>query len=256
MSSQLTSSEKSARTQTMLAAGNLWQVKESAKALKNMEKTNVENARNIKETNAALNDIKADIKKVNMAIEKQTQLAGEGVEIAKKSLMIQKYEAFKKDEDRIRKKEKETTKNNIEQLSKYRRDAFFHLKQELDELESSDASNLEKYFSIESINAMVKKYNFSTKLTDDLFEKQLIHDSLIKLKQLNKILKTFNNQEKSDFNAIAKILEHDEESDIIKLKKERDGLSNNYDKEINILKKSTDFEYFLKNYSGIISKLK
>jgi hypothetical protein len=256
MPSQLTSSEKSQKTQTILAAGTLWEVKESSKSLKNMEKTNIENANNIKQTNAALNDIKADIKAVNMAIKEQTRLAEEGTEIAKESLMVQKFEALKQDEDRIKSKEKETTKNNVEQQSKYRRDAFFHLKQELDELESSEASNLEKYFSIASINAMFKEYKFSTKLTDDLFEKQLIHDSLIKVKELNKIVSIFSSQEKSDFNAITKIMEHDEESEIIELKKERNRLSNNYEKEIDILKKSQDFGYILKTYSRIIKKLK
>ena len=253
MSDSLTSSEKNQKTQNILQAGTLWEVKESAKALKNMEKINAENSKQIQHTNDSLNEIKAQMK---LGIEQQKLIAEEGNKIATESLMIQKSEVLKNDENRIKQELKEIDKENLEQLSKHRKDAFFHLKQELDDLEKSTVSNLEKYFSLESIKVMLKKYKFSTNLTDDLIEKQLVHDSLTKVKELDKVVKNFNKQEKLDFNAIAMIMEHDEENEVLKLKKERENLIGESKERINVLKKSNDFKYVLKNYSSIIKKLK
>jgi len=249
MSDSLTSSEKNQKTQNILQAGTLWEVKESAKALKNMEKINAENSKQIQHTNDSLNEIKTQMK---LGIEQQKQ----GNKIATESLMIQKSEVLKNDENRIKKQLKEIDKENLEQLSKCRKDAFFHLKQELDELEASTVSNLEKYFSLESIKVMLKKYKFSTKLTDDLIEKKLVHDSLRKVKELDKLIKSFNKQEELDFNAIAMIMDYDEENEVLKLKKERKNLIGESKERINVLKKSDDFKYIFKNYSSIIKKLK
>lgn len=253
MSDSLTSSEKNQKTQNILQAGTLWEVKESAKALKNMEKINAENSKQIQHTNDSLNEIKAQMK---LGIEQQKLIAEEGNKIATESLMIQKAEVLKNDENRIKKQLKEIDKENVEQLSKYRKDAFFHLKQELDELEASTVSNLEKYFSLESIKVMLKKYKFSTKLTDDLIEKKLVHDSLRKVKELDKLIKSFNKQEELDFNAIAMIMDYDEENEVLKLKKERKNLIGESKERINVIKKSDDFKYIFKNYSSIIKKLK
>jgi len=249
MPDSLTSLEKNQKTQNILQAGTLWEVKESAKALKNMEKINAENSKQIQHTNDSLNEIKTQMK---LGIEQQKQ----GNKIATESLMIQKSEVLKNDENRIKKQLKEIDKENVEQLSKYRKDAFFHLKQELDELEASTVSNLEKYFSLESIKVMLKKYKFSTKLTDDLIEKKLVHDSLRKVKELDKLIKSFNKQEELDFNAIAMIMDYDEENEVLKLKKERKNLIGESKERINVLKKSDDFKYIFKNYSSIIKKLK
>ena len=63
-------------------------------------------------------------------------------------------------------------KKEMKEENKYRKDAFFHLSNELQELESSKISRLEKYFSIASKSLMNKIKLIQ--ITDDFGKKKLL----------------------------------------------------------------------------------
>ena len=138
----------------------------------------------------------------------------------------------------------------------FRRDAFFHLSEELLELESSKVSNLEKYFSIMSVSSLMDKYEISTSLTDDLSEKKIIQDTLGKIKDLEQsILNKFSKQDNSDLNAVFEIMEEDEELQINNLEKEKSKI----DKilvEINEVKKSKSLAQIVAQHKSIVKEIK
>ena len=102
--------------------------------------------------------LNSSIKEQNLLITKGVEIAQESLEVAQESLLVQKYVALQQDRDRILNRQKEIYKDNLEQKSKYLREAFFQLKNELDELVNPQITSLEKYLSTLAIQEMFKQY--------------------------------------------------------------------------------------------------
>lgn len=236
-----TLSEKQQRTANILAAGNLWYGRKSAIALEKMNEVNAQSVQQTKITNAKLTDISNNIEQLN--------------QIASEQLRIQKINAARQEQRYAEEDARRIEKENKEQENSFRKDAFFHLDKELIELEKSKISNLEKYFSVMSINAMIDKYKISTSLTNELNEKKIISDTLDKIAHLEKnILNNFKEQDHSDLEVILEVMEEDEEVEITRLKAERLGIEG-IDKEIDEIKKSNEFSKIIKRYQHIVQNI-
>ena len=238
----------------------LWSNKGSNRSLKQIKKNTAETVKELNKTNAHLKAIDKEIKELNLSIEEQNLLLKKGIEIAKESLLVQRYIALQQDKDRIYNRQKEISKHNLEQQSKFLREAFFQLKQELDLLEKPKVSNLEKYLSTESISLMLSHHKVSTKLTDDLFEKQLIQDSFNKLKEINKnSLIEFDRQDKSDIKLIKMIVKNEiniEEKKLSDLQNKRKSMNKNYKSQIKNLNETQNLAFILRNHPKIVTKVK
>ena len=245
---------------TGLLMAAIWEKKSSSRSLSQIKKNTAATAKELVKTNAYLKEINIEMKSLNLNIEEQNRLIQKGIEIAQESLLVQKYIALQQDKDRIYNRQKEISKHNLEQQSKYLREAFFQLKQELDLLKKSKVSNLEKYLSTESIHVMLDHHKITTKLTDDLFEKQLIQDSFNKIKEIrNNSLKELNSQDKSDIKLIQMIVNNEinnEENKLLNLQNKRNSLNINYKKKIKNLKETQNFSFILKTYPKIVIKIK
>ena len=238
----------------------LWSNKGSNRSLNQIKKNTAETVKELNKTNAHLKAIDKEIKELNLSIEEQNLLLKKGIEIAKESLLVQRYIALQQDKDRIYNRQKEISKHNLEQQSKFLREAFFQLKQELDLLEKTKVSNLEKYLSTESISSMLSHHKVSTKLTDDLFEKQLIQDSFNKLKEINKnSLIEFDRQDKSDIKLIKMIVKNEiniEEKKLSDLQNKRKSMNKNYKSQIKNLNETQNLAFILRNHPKIVTKVK
>lgn len=237
-----TTSEKQQKTANLLAAGNLWYQRKSSIALEKMSQVSAQSLEQSKLTNAKLSNINNNIKALASIADEQTR------EMKKQTaLQEQKYA-----EEEARRMQKE----NKDRENEFLKDAFFHLKKELTELEESEKSNLEKYFSIMSVSSLMSKYKISTSLTQDLNEKQIISDSLDKIKTIeSELLNNFSEQDNKDLNTIFEIMEEDEESQIRELEKQKseiEGIS----KDIEDLKTSNNLGEIIKKYQKIVEELK
>jgi len=237
-----TNLEKQQKTANLLSAGNLWYQRKSSIALERMGQTQTMMLEQQHVTNAKLANISANITKLG-------QIAEDQVRELKLQSARQEQRHLEEDSRRI-------LKENEDKEMSFRRDAFFHLSEELLELESSKVSNLEKYFSIMSVSSLMDKHEISTSLTNDLSEKKIIQDTLNKIKDLEQsILKKFSKQDNLDLNAIFEIMEEDEELQINNLEKEKSKI----DKilvEINSVKESTDLSQIVTNHKKIVEEIK
>ena len=237
-----TNLEKQQKTANLLSAGNLWYQRKSSIALEKMGQTQGKMLEQQHVTNAKLANISANITKLGRIAEEQVR-----------ELKLQTARQEKRDlEEDIRR----TIKKNEDKEMAFRRDAFFHLSEELKELESSKISNLEKYFSIMSVSSLMDKYEISTSLTNDLSEKKIIQDTLSKIKDLEQsILKKFSKQDNSDLNAVFEIMEEDEELQINQLEKEKSKI----DKiliEIDEVKKSKNLAQIVSQHKRTVKEMK
>tara|TARA_B100000780_G_C21017247_1_gene407566 strand:+ start:134 stop:886 length:753 start_codon:yes stop_codon:yes gene_type:complete len=202
-----TLAQRQQSTANLLSAGNLWYQRQSAISLSKM-------ASSLQETNTHL-------EKLSLNVEEQTQIAEESLDEHKKQTNLMRLKLLKEEERELERKAKESEKENLEKQIKYRRDAFFHLKIELEDLENSTSPNLERYFSINSVTAMFKEHNINTELTDDFNEKELIQKTLNKIEEItNKISSSLKSQEVADLDEILDILQDDEELEITNLEKD------------------------------------
>ena len=107
-----------------------------------------------------------------------------------------------------------------------------------------------------SVSSLMSKYKISTSLTQDLNEKQIISDSLDKIKTIeSELLNNFSEQDNKDLNTIFEIMEEDEESQIRELEKQKseiEGIS----KDIEDLKTSNNLGEIIKKYQKIVEELK
>ena len=203
-----TTSEKQQKTANLLAAGNLWYQRKSSIALEKMSQVSAQSLEQSKLTNAKLSNINNNIKALASIADEQTREM-------KKQTALQEQKYAEEEARRIQ-------KENEDRENEFLKDAFFHLKKELTELEESEKSNLEKYFSIMSVSSLMSKYKISTSLTQDLNEKQIISDSLDKIKTIeSELLKNFSEQDNKDLNTIFEIMEEDEESQIREFEKQK-----------------------------------
>lgn len=233
----------------ILAVGNLWYNRESSKSLAKMSETSDAQLKQAEIANSQLQAINANI-------QKQTGLAQANLAVAQRQLAVAEKAAAVQEENLLKQELRRMEKESAEKESKYRKDAFFHLKEELSDLEKSKISNLEKYFSIKSIKAMFDEYNFSTELTDDLVEKQIIQDSLNKIDTFEEDIYTeFTKTDKKDLDEIIDILETDEELEIGKLQDEKDEIEARL---INIrdLKMTHNLGKIVFDFQDIVKKLK
>ena len=237
-----TTLEKQQKTANLLSAGNLWYQRKSSIALERMGQTQTKMLEQQHVTNAKLANISANI----------TQLG----HIAEEQLRETKLQSAKQEQRHLEEDSRRTVKENEDKEMAFRRDAFFHLSEELLELESSKVSNLEKYFSIMSVSSLMDKYEISTSLTNDLSEKKIIQDTLSKIKDLEQnILKKFSKQDNSDLNAVFEIMEEDEELQINKLEKEKSKI----DKiliEIDEVKKSKNLAQIVSQHNRTVKEIK
>ena len=237
-----TNLERQQRTANLFAAGNLWYQRKSSIALEKVAQMQTKILEQHHITNAKLTNIDNNIKQLGRIAEAQLR-----------ELKLQTARQEKRDlEEDIRR----TIKKNEDKEMAFRRDAFFHLSEELLELESSKVSILEKYFSIMSVSSLMDKYKVSTSLTTDLSEKKIIKNCLDKVNNMEKsILKKFSKQDNSDLNAIFDIMEEDEELQINSLEKEK----KNIDKiliEINEVKKSKNLALIVAQHKPIVQEIK
>jgi len=237
-----TNLERQQRTANLFAAGNLWYQRKSSIALEKVAQMQTKILEQHHITNAKLTNIDNNIKQLGRIAEAQLR-----------ELKLQTARQEKRDlEEDIRR----TIKKNEDKEMAFRRDAFFHLSEELLELESSKVSILEKYFSIMSVSSLMDKYKVSTSLTPDLSEKKIIKNCLDKVNNMEKsILKKFSKQDNSDLNAIFDIMEEDEELQINTLEKEK----TNIDKiliEINEVKKSKNLALIVAQHKPIVQEIK
>ena len=236
--------------------GLLYSKMPSSKDLRAITKNNADTVEALSRTNAQLKEINQEMKSLNLNIQQQNRLIQEGIDIAKESLVVQKYIALQQDRDRIYNRQKEITKHSLEQQSKFLREAFFQLKKELDVIEKSENSNLKKYYSIEAIEIMLKQHKISTKLTDDLFEKQLIQDSFNQVKEIKKNTeKKLTNEDKSDIKLVTMIMTDIEFNKLLDQKNKIKSISSSHEKNIKNLKETQDFADILKTYPEIVIKI-
>ena len=237
-----TTSEKQQKTANLLAAGNLWYQRKSSIALEKMSQVSAQSLEQSKLTNAKLSNINNNIKALASIADEQTREM-------KKQTALQEQKYAEEEARRIQ-------KENEDRENEFLKDAFFHLKKELTELEESEKSKLEKYFSIMSVSSLMSKYKISTSLTQDLNEKQIISDSLDKIKTIeSELLKNFSEQDNKDLNTIFEIMEEDEESQIREFEKQKseiEGIS----KDIEDLRTSNNLGEIIKKYQKIVEELK
>ena len=237
-----TTLEKQQKTANLLAAGNLWYQRKSSIALERMGQIQNQTLKEVQVTNAKLANINNNIKQLGAIAEEQ---------VRELKLQSARQEQRHIEEDTIR-----ISKENADKEMSFRRDAFFHLNEELLELESSKVSNLEKYFSIMSVSSLMSKYEISTSLTPDLSEKKIIQDTLNKIKDLEQsILKKFSKQDNLDLNAVFEIMEEDEELQINKLKNDKSSIDKILVK-INEIKKSTNLAQIVAQHKPIVKEIK
>ena len=237
-----TLSEKQQKTANILAAGNLWYGRKSAIALEKMSEAYAQNVQQIKITNAKLTDISNNINQLG--------------QIAEEQLRIQKITAARQEQRYTEEDARRAKKENKEKEDAFRRDAFFHLNKELNDLETSNSSTLEKYFSLMSINSLITQHNISTSLTNDLNEKKIISDCLEKIQELLKNnINDFTDQDNSDLNSILEIMAEDEEKEIKSLKEEKSQIEG-VDKEINKIEKSENLYELVMQYKSYIQEIK
>ena len=237
-----TTTEKQQKTANLLAAGNLWYQRKSSIALEKMSQVSAQSLEQSKLTNAKLSNINNNIKALASIADEQTREM-------KKQTALQEQKYAEEEARRIQ-------KENEDRENEFLKDAFFHLKKELTELEESEKSNLEKYFSIMSVSSLMSKYKISTSLTQDLNEKQIISDSLDKIKTIeSELLNNFSEQDNKDLNTIFEIMEEDEESQIREFEKQKseiEGIS----KDIEDLRTSNNLGEIIKKYQKIVEELK
>jgi hypothetical protein len=256
MSSTLSFPEQQQRLQNILSVGNLWYQRKSAIALENMSEVqsvtieqNEKSNEKLDEISGSLNDLSYELSDLNYTNKEQL------IELKKQT----KLQHHKISEDRLTRIKEETRRikeENIKKENEYLRDAFFHLTIEIKELEMSNINNLEKYFSIMSINYMMKKYNISTKLTKDLNEKKIINDALEKIIKLEKkVFNKFSNQEKIDLDSIYQIMETNKKPNIKNLKREKSYLEK-LPKRLEKTKKSYNLFEIVSNNIDIVKRIK
>jgi len=237
-----TNLEKQQKTANLLSAGNLWYQRKSSIALERMGQTQTMMLEQQHVTSAKLANISANITKLGQIAEDQVREL--------------KLQSARQEQRHLEEDSRRTSKENEDKEMSFRRDAFFHLSEELKELESSKISNLEKYFSIMSVSSLMDKYEISTSLTNDLSEKKIIQDTLSKIKDLEQsILKKFSKQDNSDLNAVFEIMEEDEELQINQLEKEKSKI----DKiliEIDEVKKSKNLAQIVSQHKRTVKEIK
>ena len=234
----MTNTDKSARTANLLSGANVFYARETKKAVEETKKAvEVGNRLTARLTTQIMIDAKEG--KVH---------DGKMLQIAEESLAIEQ----KKEDDEKKEREK---KEEIKALM----DIFFNLSEDLNDLENSKSSTLEKYFKLHNIIALFNYHRFTSELGQNTEEKKLITETFRKKEKLEgEFSEQFVDQDELDFEAIMQILEHDEEQKIKKLRANKSHpskLLNQYKKAKEELNKADIFQ-IIDSHKKIIEKLK
>ena len=214
----------------MLLAGNLATNYKSAKTLQEMK-------------NIQSQQLEGD-KQRNFELQKQSRMQEEQLREQKQKILLEKQKQEKDERD-------------IE-LHKMKREVFFDLSEELNEVKKNKKTKLEKHFILASMQANLQKYKISSSMTDDFQEKKVIKDFITNLNDYSNVIwKSFGDNEKKDYEIILDILGVNEEEKINIIKNSEDfknGIM--LEKEIRTIEQCKDLHLLVQNYKKEISKLK
>ena len=222
--------DKQKRMTNILLAGNLATNYKSAKMLKEMK-------------NIQSQQLEGD-KQRNFELQKQSRMQEEQLREQRRKIRLE--------EEKQEKKEQEI------KLNKMKREVFFDLSEELDEVKKNKKTKLENYFILASMQTNLQKYNISSSMTDDFQEKKVIKDFITNLNDYTNVTwSSFSDNEKKDYEIILDILEVNEEEKINIIKNSEDfknGIM--LEKEIRTIEQCKDLHLLVQNYKKEISKLK
>lgn len=222
--------DKQKRMTNILLAGNLATNYKSAKMLKEMK-------------NIQSQQLEGD-KQRNFELQKQSRMQEEQLREQRRKIRLE--------EEKQEKKEQEI------KLNKMKREVFFDLSEELDEVKKNKKTKLENYFILASMQTNLQKYNISSSMTDDFQEKKVIKDFITNLNDYSNVTwSSFSDKENKDYEIILDILEVNEEEKINIIKNSEDfknGIM--LEKEIRTIEQCKDLHLLVQNYKKEISKLK
>ena len=214
----------------MLLAGNL--------------ATNYKSAKTLQEMKNIQSQLLEGDKQRNFELQKQSRMQEEQLREQKQKILLEKQKQEKDERD-------------IE-LHKMKREVFFDLSEELNEVKKNKKTKLEKHFILASMQANLQKYKISSSMTDDFQEKKVIKDFITNLNDYSNVIwKSFGDNEKKDYEIILDILGVNEEEKINIIKNSEDfknGIM--LEKEIRTIEQCKDLHLLVQNYKKEISKLK
>ena len=222
--------DKQKRMTNILLAGNLATNYKSAKMLQEMK-------------NIQSQQLEGD-KQRNFELQKQSKMQEEQLREQRRKIRLEEEKQEKEERD-------------IE-LHKMKREVFFDLSEELNEVKKNKKTKLEKHFILASMQTNLQKYNISSSMTDDFQEKKVIKDFITNLNDYSNVTwSSFSDNENKDYEIILDILEVNEEEKINIIKNSEDfknGIM--LEKEIRTIEQCKDLHLLVQNYKKEISKLK
>ena len=206
--------------------------------------TNYKSAKTLQEMKNIQSQLLEGDKQRNFELQKQSRMQEEQLREQKQKILLEKQKQEKDERD-------------IE-LHKMKREVFFDLSEELNEVKKNKKTKLEKHFILASMQANLQKYKISSSMTDDFQEKKVIKDFITNLNDYSNVIwKSFGDNEKKDYKIILDILGVNEEEKINIIKNSEDfknGIM--LEKEIRTIEQCKDLHLLVQNYKKEISKLK
>jgi acyl-homoserine lactone acylase PvdQ len=242
MAGPLTTSERQQRTANLVSVANL--------------AVNYKSLKKLDEVKHAIQQGHQLTQETNKLLQTQNVMHHEALAVADEQLKEMKLKKAQDEKHRLEDKLKEQKKEQEEMQVKMQRDAFFHLNKEIEELNNSSQSNLEKYFFVYGIDSSLKKHNINTDLTQNFEEKKLIDDCLSSVEKLIKqCTDNLTEQDTNDLKTIFDIMSvnEEEETQNLKLASKR---FREIEKELQELKKESNLSSIVKKYSKIVNKVK
>ena len=222
--------DKQKRLTNILLAGNL--------------ATNYKSAKTLQEMKNIQSQLLEEDKQRNFELQKQSRMQEEQLREQRRKIRLEEEKQEKEERD-------------IE-LHKMKREVFFDLSEELNEVKKNKKTKLEKHFILASMQANLQKYKISSSMTDDFQEKKVIKDFITNLNDYSNVIwKSFGDNEKKDYEIILDILGVNEEEKINIIKNSEDfknGIM--LEKEIRTIEQCKDLHLLVQNYKKEISKLK
>jgi|TARA_B100001964_G_C14201132_1_gene585858 acyl-homoserine lactone acylase PvdQ len=242
MAGPLTTSERQQRTANLVSVANL--------------AVNYKSLKKLDEVKHAIQQGHQLTQETNKLLQTQNVMHHEALAVADEQLKEMKLKKAQDEKHRLEDKLKEQKKEQEEMQVKMQRDAFFHLNKEIEELNNSSQSNLEKYFFVYGIDSSLKKHNINTDLTQNFEEKKLIDDCLSSVEKLIKqCTDNLTEQDTNDLKTIFDIMSVNEEEEIQNLKLASKRFRE-IEKELQELKKESNLSSIVKKYSKIVNKVK
>jgi hypothetical protein len=109
--------------------------------------------------------------------------------------------------------------DNEKKLISLKKDLFFNIRTDLDELKESDKTNLEKFIFSTCLEARLLVNKIDTSISDDIQDKKIIDECMKDIKStISDLEQILSSEEKQDFQAIIQFLEVSEEAEIARLR--------------------------------------